>query len=196
MSKIYAGANNVARQVEKIYVGVNGVARRVIGAYVGDADGIARKVLSLGTMVHIPTMTSATEPSGSTDRSTYYQDSATYAAWHAFDKNDSKMWQSKAESAGSNTRWVRYNFPYQIIPTSVYVYNYVSNNAYGFVIEAKNESDSAYDVLVDCSSNSGTVNTTYSISSNKQYSQFRYRCTGGSGRVGVYEMDVWGISLS
>ena len=73
---------------------------------------------------------------------------------------------------------------------------YEYNNAYGFVIEAKNESDSTYDVLVDCSSNSGTVNTTYSISSNKQYSQFRYRCTGGSGRVGVYEMDVWGISLS
>ena len=195
-SRTYAGANGEARRVKHIYVGVNGVARLVKRIYAG-VNGAARLVYQgVGTVVSIPTMTSAAAPSGMVGVTSYRDNNSTYAGWHAFDKDSSTRWESKNYNQ-DNTRAVFYDFGYKIQPTSVYIKNFASNgNAYGFVIEAS--ADMAFttcDVLVDCSANSAAVDQTYTITTRQEYRYYRYRCTNGAStyRAGVYEMDVTGL---
>ena len=193
MSKTYVGVSDVARQVNGIYVGVNNVARKVLWAYAGDENNVARKVYQSGNEVSIPTMTSNTAPSGTASASSIQSND--YPAWKAFDKNENTFWASLLYGSDHN-RWVQYDFGYLVLPLSIKVKNYSSNNnAWSFVIEAST-AGSSWDTLVDCSSNTAQVNTTYQISTSTMYRYYRYRCTNGANtyRAGVYEFNVTGIS--
>ena len=189
MGKVYVGVSSVARRVKKIYVGVNNVARQVKKIYVG-VNGVARLVYP--EIVSIPKMTSNTAPSGTASCSSKYQDSATYDAWHAFDRSSSTRWTS-VSYVNDNGRWVKYDFGYEIQPYDIYVKNYVSNNAYAFVIEAS-KNNSSWTRLVNQSSNTATVDKHFTINTTETYRYFRYRCTNGENtyRAGVYQFNVTG----
>lgn len=202
MSKnFFIGVNNAAEKVKNIFVGVNGAARKVKKILAGDANNIAQLVYEIGTgtLVSIPTMTSNTTPSGTASASSIQGSS--YPAYYAFDKrtivdNTKYRWTSQLYGSESGTyrRWVAYDFGYLIRPISAYVYNYCSNNnAWAFVIEGSADG-STWDILVDCSSNTSQVDTTYQINTNSYYQHFRYRCTNGANtyRAGVWEFDITG----
>lgn len=197
--RLLIGVNGLAEKVTNVFVGVNGTARKVKRILVGDANNVARLVyeVSSGELVHIPTMTSNSAPSGTASRSSLYNNNASYEAWHAFDKDKSTRWESRNYSS-DNDRWVKYDFGYSITPTKVEIKNYVSQNAWRFVIEASKD-DSTWDIIVDARSNTRVIDWTgenaVDVTTTEKYRYFRYRCTSPDNtyRAGVWEFDVWGI---
>lgn len=201
MGKIYAGASNTAREVKKIYAGVNGVAKEISKVYAG-VNGVAKLIWekAQGQAVSIPTMTSNTLPSGVASASTVFQDSNTYQAFRAFDKDTGTYWSSKIWSISHDMR-VTYDFGFLVRPNEVYVKNGSQNSTAfrRFYIEGSADG-TAWDILVDQSSNTDAVDTTYPITTANNYRYFRYRCavtssSTSSGRVLVYEFDVRGFKI-
>lgn len=58
----------------------------------------------------VPTMTSATAPSGQVSQSGIFEGSAIYAGWKAFDGNDNTRWLAARSSSASPTNYIQYMF--------------------------------------------------------------------------------------
>ena len=58
----------------------------------------------------VPTMTSATAPSGQVSQSGIFEGMAKYAGWEAFDGNDSTRWLAAKSSSTSPTNYIQYMF--------------------------------------------------------------------------------------
>jgi hypothetical protein len=199
---IYVGdPNGLARQVDRVHVGIDGVAEAVTKVYVGDSNNVARQVYEYVIVpVSIPTMTSNTLPSGVASASNVYQESNTYQAFRAFDKNTGTYWSSKIWNTSHDMR-VTYDFGFLVRPNEVYVKNGSENSSAfrKFYIEGSAD-NAAWDILVDQSSNTTAVDTTYPVTTANNYRYFRYRCavtssSTGNGRVLVYEFDVRGFKI-
>ena len=199
---IYVGdPNGLARQVDRIHVGIDGVAEAVTKVYVGDSNGVARQVYEYVIVpVSIPTMTSNTMPSGIASASTVFQDSNTYQAFRAFDKNTSTNWSSKIWNTSHDMR-LTYDFGFLVRPNEVYVKNGSENSTAFRKFYIEGSADNAtWDILVDQSSNTTAVDTTYPITTANNYRYFRYRCavtssSTSNGRALVYEFDVRGFKI-
>lgn len=60
--------------------------------------------------VKVPTMTSATAPSGQVSQSGIFENNQNYSGWKAFDGNNSSRWLSSVSSLASESHYLQYNF--------------------------------------------------------------------------------------
>ena len=192
-NSIYVGVSNKARKVNKLYVGVSNVAKQVKKVYVG-VNNVARLVYT-GVPVSIPTMTSNTTPSGTASCSSIYQNSSDHDAWKAFDKNSSTTWQGKIY-ANDNERWVKYDFGYSVIPSSISV-TQDSSYEHTYMIEGS-KNNSTWVTLVDGSGLLQPAEVNQEIQNNwkNSYRYYRWICfDSASTRTAIKEFSVSGYKV-
>ena len=72
----------------------------------------------------VPTMTSATAPSGQVSQSGIFEGSSLYAGWKAFDGNDSAYWLAARSSSTSPTNYIQYMFVNPIMIKKIHLFFY------------------------------------------------------------------------
>ena len=124
----------------------------------------------------VPTMSSATAPSGTASAST--EQSGTYAAWKAFDKNAASYWFATA-----TTGWLKYQYA---TAATITAYSLACDgNGYGpsgWTFEGSND-NSNWTVLDTRSGYGSTLTTTpvyFYCSNSTAYIYYRLNCTGAA----------------
>ena len=94
-------------------------ANEIIAGYMDEADKYFYGEWAL--MPQVPTMTSNTAPYGTASASSVY--TSDYAAWKAFDGNDSSFWHSTASTSSTAEEWIEYDFTSPVHIEQAYVKN-------------------------------------------------------------------------
>jgi hypothetical protein len=133
----------------------------------------------------VPTMASATTPSGVASASTEYL-TPNYAAWKAFDHSNAAQANAWLSQAGVTTGWLKYQFPTPQVITryTVQTENTASSTApKNWTFEGSND-NSTFTVLDtrtnETYSGAGAVNT-YTISNSAAYTYYRINVTANNG---------------
>lgn len=116
----------------------------------------------------VPTMTSDTTPSGTASAINQY--SASYAAWKAFDNNDSTAWIGSTGSAASySNRWIGYAFTNPLTIKRMYVKFDAYTTSASYKVQAYDGTN-----WVDISDvNTSLDGYTFVNSKSQRYSQYR-----------------------
>ena len=136
----------------------------------------------------VPTMSSATAPSGVASASS--EQSGTYAAWKAFDKNAASYWFATA-----TTGWLKYQYA---TPATITAYSLACDGAgygpSGWTFEGSND-NSNWTVLDTRSGYGSTLTTTvvyFYCSNSTAYTYYRLNCTGAA-TVGNLAIDSFAM---
>lgn len=169
------------------------------------AHSISWDVLNTGKFIQgvpfnnpniIPTMTSNTSPSGVASASSN-QESATYGAWKAFDKNTTTgyPWQT---TTGTVEAWLQYEFAnptvitqYSIMPTT----NNLTSAPKSWRFEGSNDGVN-FDLLHEVWGSTGWLNSTkriFNFSNSKNYKMYRIYITENNGQThtGIFELEMF-----
>ncbi len=111
------------------------------------------------TAVQVPTMTSNTAPSGVAAASGEY--SSEYAAWKAFDGNNTSRWQRN--TAAPN--WISYQFAASLLLHTVEFINDPSYSlgANAYIVQVSNDGTNWTDVIAGAATNGATLTLTPSV---------------------------------
>lgn len=179
VSKIYAGVNGTAREVKRVYAGINGVAKLIY---------------PIGTLIHIPTMTSNTAPSGKASASSQYNNT-TRVPFMAFDKNSSSFWTQASDYQSKSGQYIQYDFGYSINPTKVTARTTGGDGAKTIRFDACANGSSTWNTLCTMNMPNSTSVVTVDISTSNMYRYFRWVVTAfySSGWTRLAELDVYGM---
>lgn len=129
----------------------------------------------------IPTMTSATAPSGTASADSEY--SATYAAWKAFNHANASSADNWISTVTSFPHWLAYEFPSATLPITQYLITArVDADAYPSAWTFEGWNGSTWDTLdtrTGISSWTAGETKTYAVSNNTSYAKYRLNFTTG-----------------
>lgn len=135
----------------------------------------------------VPTMTSATTPSGVVSASSTLTGSATYKDYYAFDGNNSTMWYS---ANNSNEKWIKYHFA-----TALKVMKYVVklNWRNKYKIQGSHDNSTWTDLTDLYTPSSNTEEKSEVINNSTAYEYIRlYAPSGQSIYIGISELQFYG----
>lgn len=135
----------------------------------------------------IPTMTSATTPSGVASASTEYSTGA-YPAWKAFDNDNNTYWNSAVGSMSN--QWLQYQFPNPVVANRIKIQ---AGSAISYTLQGSNNGID----FVNLSEGTLTVLGTHEISFDNTTAYQYYRlanvnCQPGDNAVSVYSVQLYG----
>ncbi len=109
--QFYSIEGVINNQSAMSYIGLNNYCTNTLLADTDWRDGISKsEYLESVLNVKIPTMTSATTPSGECFASSRYGTDQTYLAFHVFDKNETSKWYPAVASSTAG-QYVGYKYP-------------------------------------------------------------------------------------
>ena len=128
----------------------------------------------------IPTMTSATAPSGTASASSEY--SATYAAWKAFNHSNATNSDNWISLVTSFPHWLAYEFTSAYVVTQYLVTARLDADAYPSAWTFEGWNGSTWDTLdtkTGITSWTSGETKTYAVSNNTAYAKYRLNFTAG-----------------
>lgn len=99
--------------------------------------------------VKVPTMTSATAPSGQVSQSGIFASNTAYAGWKAFDGNDSTRWLAAQSSSTSPTNYIQYMFVDPIMVKKIHLNFYTGWGSTSHITSIKLQGSNDGSTFVD-----------------------------------------------
>ena len=132
----------------------------------------------------VPTMTSATTPSGEVKESSSWNDNSGYLA---FDNNSSTGWIICVGPVGE---YLQYNFTSKMLLKKVHLVRTSEDYVSSFKIQGSNDETDWYDLYTG---GGLPVTTDFNVSGNTEYKYFKFLVTGDKGSPGIVKLQL--ISL-
>jgi len=141
-------------------------------------------------VAEIPTMTANNAPSGVASAS--QEQSASYPAWKAMDKNGGTRWSA----SGAMPQWLQYQFASgKVIKGYEFIAAYATQNPSNFTLQASN--DGSNWTILDTQTGKSALTQYYTFSNTVAYTYYRLNVTavggGGANTVSLTEFILYSM---